>query len=245
MNTPDYWPMAREYSIWNAAVAALNIWTANLKAHTLGSATEEVYRTFFYVPSAHTLHQISDVILFGCFVTMLNATFEQKLALEDEGYEIGSENFNIPTPLRTTSKIHHVSSIQNASFNPVPVTPYSTRQPCLRPVCRRLMYSPSDDDDTSEDEVSSSHSMPQVQYPTPDTNSSTSKCTLAAYEHLEDEADEEEDFQTVPLDNEHWTTEEFLTDHYACMNIHYHMDCAHIHGHMWITRLHPTSRPWI
>ena len=40
-NTPDYWPMAREYSIWNAAVAALNFWTADLKAHTLSSATEE------------------------------------------------------------------------------------------------------------------------------------------------------------------------------------------------------------
>ena len=99
MNTPDYWPMARKYSIWNAAVAALNFWTADLKAHTLGRTTEEVYRTFFYTPSAHTLHQISDKILFGCFVTMLNATFEQKLALEDEGYESGSENFNIPTPL--------------------------------------------------------------------------------------------------------------------------------------------------
>ena len=105
MNTLDYWPMAREYSIWNAVVAALNFWTADLKAHTLGSATEEVYRTFFYIPSAHTFHHISDEILFGCFVTMLNAAFEQKLALEDEGYESGSENFNIPTPLRRTLKI--------------------------------------------------------------------------------------------------------------------------------------------
>ena len=70
------------------------------------------------------------------------------------------------------------------------------------------MYSPSDDDDTSEDEVSSPCSTPQVQYPTPDTSSSTSKCTLAAYEHLEDEADIEEDLQTIPLDNEHWITEE-------------------------------------
>ena len=74
MNTTDYWPMAREYSIWNAMVAALNFWTADLKAHTLSSTTEEVYRAFFYVPSAHTLHQIFDEILFGCFMTMLNAT---------------------------------------------------------------------------------------------------------------------------------------------------------------------------
>ena len=121
---------------------------------------------------------------------MLNATFEQNLALEDEGYESSSENFNIPTPLRTASKIHHISSIENASFNPVPVTPHSNRQSCLIPVHRRLMYSPSDDDDddddTSEDEVSSPHSMPQVQYPTPDTRSSTSMHTLATYVHLKD-----------------------------------------------------------
>ena len=241
MNTPDYWPMAREYSIWNAAVATLNFWTADLKAHTLGSTTEEVYRTFFYTPSAHTLCQISDEILFGHFMTMLNATFEQKLALEDEGYESGSENFNIPTPLRRTLKIHHVPSVENASFDPVPVTPCSTRQP----VCRQLMYSPSDDDDTSEDEVSSPRSMPQVQYPTPDTSSSTSKCILATYEHLEGESDEEEDFQTIPLDDEHWTTEE-IPDRPLCIHEHSlpHRLC-HTHVHMQITRLHPTLRPWI
>ena len=216
MNTPDYWPMAREYSIWNA-VATLNIWTADLEAHTFGSTTGEVYRAFFYVPSAHTLHQISDEILFGHFVTTLNAAFEQKLALEDKGYESSSENFNIPTPLRRTLKIHHVSSIENASFDPVLVTPCSTRQPCLRPIHRRLIYSPSDDDDTSEDEVSSPCSMPQVQYSTPDTSLSTSKHTLAAYEYLEVEADEEEDFQTVPLDDGHWTTEE-IPDRPLCIH---------------------------
>ena len=113
---------------------------------------------------------------------MLNATFEQRLALEDEGYGSGSENFNVPTPCRRTSKIHHVSSIENASFYPVPVTPCSTRQSCLRHVCRRLTYSPSDDNDTSEDEVSSPHNMPQVQYPTTDTRSLPSKHTLATYE---------------------------------------------------------------
>ena len=48
-------------------------------------------------------------------------SFEWKLALEDEGYKSSSENFNMPTPLRKTLKIHHVSSIKNASFNPNPV----------------------------------------------------------------------------------------------------------------------------
>ena len=59
MNTTDYWPMAREYSVWNATVAALQFWTASLKAHVLSSAIEEIYKTFFYSPSSHLLHQQS------------------------------------------------------------------------------------------------------------------------------------------------------------------------------------------
>ena len=43
------------------------------------------------------------------------------------------------------------------------------------------------------------HSMQQIQYPTPDVRSLPSKHTLATYEHLKEEADEEEDFQTIPL----------------------------------------------
>ena len=54
---------------------------------------------FFYSTSAHIVHQQSDEILFIHFVTMLNATVESKLSHEDKGYESGSENFNIPTPL--------------------------------------------------------------------------------------------------------------------------------------------------
>ena len=76
MNTTDYWPMAREYSVWNATVAALQFWTADLKAHAFSSAIEEVYTAFFYTASAHTLCQQSDKILFGHFMTTLNAAFE-------------------------------------------------------------------------------------------------------------------------------------------------------------------------
>ena len=123
MNTTDYWPMAREYSIWNTMVAALQIWTADLEAQVLSSTTKQVYIAFFYSPSAHLLHQQSDEILLGHFVTTLNAAFESRLALEDEGYESGSENFNILTPLWQASKIHHVSSVENASFDPDPSTP--------------------------------------------------------------------------------------------------------------------------
>ena len=154
--------MAREYSVWNAAIAALQFWTADHNAQTLSSAIEEVYSAFFYTASAHTLHKQPDEILFGHFVTTLNAAFEQKLALEDEGYEHGSENFNIPTPLRRTSKIHHMSSVKNTSFDPDPVTPCSTGQSHLRKVCRWLTYSSSNDVDTSEDEGLSPSTNPQI-----------------------------------------------------------------------------------
>ena len=112
--------MAREYSIWKATVAALQFWTADLKAHVLSSTTEQVYKAFFYSTSAHLLCQESDVILLGCFMITLNEAFKSKLPLDDEGYESSSKNLNISTPLRRTSKIHHVSSVKNASFDPEP-----------------------------------------------------------------------------------------------------------------------------
>ena len=112
------------------------------------------------------LHQQSDKVLFGYFVTTLNATFESKLTLEDEGYDSGSKNFNIPTPLRRTSKIHHVSSEEHASFDPDPVMPCSRgirELPC-RPVHRHLTFSSSeeDDNDTPMDEIPSPNSTQPV-----------------------------------------------------------------------------------
>ena len=100
MHVTDYWPMATEYMIWNATVAALQFWTADLKARVLSSAIEQVYNAFFYTTSIHLLCQQFEEVLFSCFVTTLNAAFESTHALEDEGYESGSKTFNIPTPLR-------------------------------------------------------------------------------------------------------------------------------------------------
>ena len=61
-------------------------------------------------------------------MTTLNAAFQQQLALADEGYESSSTTINLPTPLRKMLRIHHVSSIKIASFNPNPVMPQSTSQ---------------------------------------------------------------------------------------------------------------------
>ena len=76
MNIADYWLMAREYSIWNATIASLQFWTADLNLVTLGIAKEKVYSAFFYSTSTYTLHQQPDEILFGHFMTTLNAAFE-------------------------------------------------------------------------------------------------------------------------------------------------------------------------
>ena len=123
MDAAGYWLMVIEYVIWNATIASLQFWTADLDPVTLGRATEQVYTTFFYSSSSHTLYQQSDKILFGCFVITLNAAFYQQLSLADEGYESGSDTVDLPTPLRKTPRIHHISSMEHASFNPAPVTP--------------------------------------------------------------------------------------------------------------------------
>ena len=169
----------REYSIWNTTIASLQLWTEDLDPVTLGRATEHVYTTFFYSPLSYTLHQQSDEIIFGCFVIALNAAFDQQLSLTDEGYESGSGTIDLPTPLRKTPCIHHVSSMEHPSFDPAPVTPCTTPQTPPRPVHRCLFFSTADS------------------Y----TPESTPQCS-------ESSKDKEEDFQMVPLDNEHWTSKE-------------------------------------
>ena len=74
-----------QYSIWNATIATLKFWTADREPHFIISAFEEVYNAFFHIPSMHLLCHQSEEVLFGHFMTMLNAAFESKLTLEDEG----------------------------------------------------------------------------------------------------------------------------------------------------------------
>ena len=58
MNATNYWPLAREYSVWNAAVAALQFWTADLDTHILSNTINQVFNAFFYSTSTHTLSTI-------------------------------------------------------------------------------------------------------------------------------------------------------------------------------------------
>ena len=188
MKTAEYWPMAHKYAIWNAAFASLQFWAEDLNPITLGIASECIYTTFFWTPTSHTLCQLSKDVLFGCFVIALNGAFTQQLSLADEGYESGSDTVDLPTPLRKTPCIHHMSSMEHASFNPVHTTPHSTvtithhssPQTPTRLVHCHLSFTPNSSDD---DQV-------------PDSTPVYS-----------DSPDEEEDFPTVPLDDKHWTSD--------------------------------------
>ena len=135
METAVYWLMACEYAILNAAIMLLQFWAEDLNQVTLGMALECIYTTFFWTPTSHTLHQLPEDVLFGCFVIALNAAFTQQLSLADEGYESGSDTSDLPTPLWKTPCILHVSSINHASFNPVSTKPHSTvtTTPCSTP----------------------------------------------------------------------------------------------------------------
>ena len=82
-----------------------------------------------------------------------------------------------------------------------------------------MTFSPSDDDDdTTEEDVSLPYSMPQAQYHATDPCELSSKHNLDAHINLEEE-EEEEDFQTVLLDDEHWTTKE-IPDRPLCVHKH-------------------------
>ena len=122
--------------------------------------------------------------------------------LADEGYESSSDTINLPTPLRKMPRIHHVSSIEHTSFNPDLVTPQNMLQTPPQPVPRRLLFSSLDDDNIPED--------------TPSTPEATPASTQ---EYLDDDEEEEEDFQMVPLNNDHWTSEE-ISDRTLCIHEH-------------------------
>ena len=208
MYVTDYWPMAWEYSVWNATVTALQFWNTDLKAHVLSSAIEQVYNTLFYSTSTHLLHQQWDEVLFSHFMTTLNAAFESKLTWEDTGYKSGSENFNIPTPLRKTSRIHYISSDENISFEPV--TPYSTHtgQSHCKPIWHQLTFSSSNNNgDTSTADNSSPSSTVPLQNPMDFLQQPHSSCTLTIHDDIDDDK-EEEDFQTISIEDDHWSMEE-------------------------------------
>ena len=75
MDAIHHWPFAREYSIWNAIVTALQLWMADLEPQMLSNAIEKVYTAFFCSNSAQQLWNIEEEVLFGHFVTTLTDAF--------------------------------------------------------------------------------------------------------------------------------------------------------------------------
>ena len=70
-----------------------------------------------------------------------------------------------------------------------------------------ITFSSSDsDDDTSTVDNSSPSSTVPLQNPMDFLQQPHPKCTLTIYDYLND--DEEEDFQTISLEDDHWTMEE-------------------------------------
>ena len=96
IDTSQHWHFAGEYSIWTAAVAGLQFWIADLKPHILSDVIDWVYAAFFYCDYTEQIWSLPEETLISCFVATLNDVFETELAQEYEGYESGSESFNIP-----------------------------------------------------------------------------------------------------------------------------------------------------
>ena len=117
METAEYWLMACEYGIWNATIASLQFWAEDLDPVTLGKASECVYNHFFWTPTSHTLCQLSEETLFGCFILASNAAFTQQLLLADEGYESGS-NKDVPTPLHKNAMHTPCIQLRTCFFQP-------------------------------------------------------------------------------------------------------------------------------
>ena len=134
MDTADYWLMACKYSIWNATIVSLQLWTEDIDPVTLSRATECVYTAFVYTSTSHTLHQQSDETLFGCFIIALNAAFTQQLPLAEDGYKSGTDTIELPTPLHGTSEetpertfcIHKHRLLHSLCQYPCPYENYNT-----------------------------------------------------------------------------------------------------------------------
>ena len=47
----EYWPMAREYGIWNATIASLQFWAEDLDLVTLGDTSECIYQPLLLDPN--------------------------------------------------------------------------------------------------------------------------------------------------------------------------------------------------
>ena len=217
MDATDNWLFAREYSIWNAAVAALYFWMADLNPQMLSNAIEWVYTAFFCSDSAQHLRYISEEILFICFMTTLNDAFKWELALEDGGYESGSESLSIPIPLCRAPCLYHVSTCENFSFGPSTPKVHSPQQPGKLTTVHCHLTFEGDDDSSSLDSntlhTRMEHHLPE-EHPMAHLLTSTDED-----EEDKEEEDTEEHFPTALLNDDIWM-EEPIPDRHLCIHEH-------------------------
>ena len=130
---------------------------ADLEPHILSNIIDWVHAAFLYSDYTQQMGSLTEETLFGHFVTTLNNAFEAELAQKDEGYESGSESFNIPTTLSRVCRVYHVSTMEELSFDPThfgqsPATPehHEGYSPWRCKHCsithRWLVFTSSDDD---------------------------------------------------------------------------------------------------
>ena len=55
MDILQYWSFACEYSIWNATVAALQFWIADLEPHIRSTTIDQAYAAFFHSDFTHQI----------------------------------------------------------------------------------------------------------------------------------------------------------------------------------------------
>ena len=184
-------------------------WMADLDPQTLSNAIEWVYTAFFCSTSSQQLRNTSEEVLLGCFVTMLNDTFEQELTLGDKGYDSGSESLSIPTPLCTAPYLYHISPSENLSFGPATPWAYSSQWPDnLKTVHCHLMF---DEDDNSL--IDSNPLNGSMEW------SSLTEHPMAHHITGADKEEEVEHFPTASLSDDVWM-EEPVPDRHLCIHEH-------------------------
>ena len=110
-------------------------------------------------------------------------------------------------------RIHHVSSNENISFGPSTPCTTATSQSHHKPVYCGLSFCSSDNDESSP-----VHSTMPPQNPMDFSQQWLTTSIPTICDDLKEDK-EEEDFQTVALDDDHWTMDE-IPDRHLCIHEH-------------------------
>ena len=176
--------------------------------------------------SFQQLRNILEEVLFSCFPTTLNDTFEQELSLEDEGYDSGSESLSVPTSLHRALYLYHISASENLSFGLA--TPWWPGN--LNTVCCCLTF---EEDDASSLDSKTLHAI--TEHLSPAEHQMAHHLTSAK----EEEDEEEEHFPTAPWDDNVWM-EEPVPDRHLCIHEHSQYDLCPYPCPYSLDRLHLT-----